>query len=384
VVQSVPTANDNFANATVLAAVSGTISEDTSGATSQGTDPILACIGQAPGGNGVNGSLNTVWFKFVPTSNGTLEADTNGSSYDTTIGVFTGSAGALTQVPNACNDDENPGVIVVSQITGIPLTSGTTYFIMVGSFGIPDPNPIALGGSLQFNYTFTGAGNPVPTVTSINPTNTAVGGPAFTLNVTGTNFISGSVVNFGGAAKTTTFVDSSHLTAAILATDITTQGTVGVTVTNPAPGGGTSTPAVNFTVNPPNPLPTVTTISPTSGIVGGPAFTLTVNGTGFVSASVVNFSGVARVTTFASATQVTAAILAADIATTGAKPVTVTSPAPGGGTSTPAVNFNVNNPVPTVTSLNPTGAVVGGVAFTLNVTGTNFINGSVVNFIGVT
>jgi hypothetical protein len=68
-----------------------------------------------------------------------------------------------------------------------------------------------------------------------------------------------------------------------------------VTVANPAPGGGTSN-AVSFTVN--NPVPTITTISPTSATAGGASFTLTVNGTGFVSTSVVNFSGNARATTF--------------------------------------------------------------------------------------
>jgi hypothetical protein len=384
VVQSAPPANDNFASATVLAAASGTINEDTSAATSQATDPILACVSQATGGGGVNGSLNTVWFKFVPTSNGTLEADTIGSSYDTTIGVFTGSAGALTQVPNACNDDINPGVVVVSQITGIPLTSGTTYFIMVGSFGVPDPNPIALGGALAFNYAFTGAANPVPTVTTLSPTNINAGSAQFTLTVNGTNFVNTSVVNFGAAAKTTTFVNANQLTATILAADVATAGPVNVTVTNPAPGGGTSTPAVIFTVNVNNPVPTVATINPTNATAGGAAFTLNVTGTNFINGSVVNFNGVAKTTTFVDASHLTASILAADIATAGTPGVTVTNPAPGGGTSTPAVTFTVNNPVPTVTTLSPTNINAGSGQFTLTVNGTNFVNGSVVKFGGAT
>jgi hypothetical protein len=48
----------------------------------------------------------------------------------------------------------------------------------------------------------------------------------------------------------------------------------------------------------------------------------------------VNFNGVAKPTTFVSSTQLTAAIAAADIATLGLANVTVTSPQPGGGTST--------------------------------------------------
>jgi hypothetical protein len=66
---------------------------------------------------------------------------------------------------------------------------------------------------------------------------------------------------------------------------------------------------------------------------------LTVFGTGFVAASVVNFAGAARPTTFVSATQVTAAIPGAAIATAGTAPVTVTNPGPEGVSK--AVNFSI-------------------------------------------
>jgi len=66
---------------------------------------------------------------------------------------------------------------------------------------------------------------------------------------------------------------------------------------------------------------------------GGPGFTLTVNGTGFVSGSVVNWNGSARATTVVNGSRLKAAILAADIATAGTAWVTVASPPPGGGTS---------------------------------------------------
>src|SRR5205823_6165543 len=66
---------------------------------------------------------------------------------------------------------------------------------------------------------------------------------------------------------------------------------------------------------------------------GGPRFTLTVNGTGFVSGSVVNSNGSARATTFVSSSQLTATVLASDIATASTASVTVINPSPGGGTS---------------------------------------------------
>ena len=131
------------------------------------------------------------------------------------------------------------------------------------------------------------------------------------------------------------------MTAAITAADIVAAGTFPVTVINAAPGGGTSN-AVNFTVNNPNPVPTVTSLNPSSATAGGAAVTLTVNGTNFVNGSTVRWNGNSRTTTYVSGIQLTTAITAGDIAAAGTFPVTVVNPAPGGGTSN-EVNFTVNN-----------------------------------------
>ena len=177
----------------------------------------------------------------------------------------------------------------------------------------------------------------LPTVSSISPSSTTAGGPAFTLTVNGANFVSGATVNFGTSpAITPSSVTSMQIVGTIPAADIATAGTVNVTVTNPA-GGGTSN-AQTFTIN--NPAPAITSLSPTSGTAGGAAFSLTVNGTSFVPTSVVKFNGAAKTTTFVSAMQLTAAITAADIATAGTATVTVTNPASGGGTSA-SVSFTI-------------------------------------------
>jgi IPT/TIG domain-containing protein len=86
---------------------------------------------------------------------------------------------------------------------------------------------------------------PAPAITGISPMSAIGGGVAFTLIVNGTNFVSGSKVSFNGNARTTTFVSSTQLTAAILALDIASAGTFSVTVTNP---GGITSNAVSFTV----------------------------------------------------------------------------------------------------------------------------------------
>ena len=243
-------------------------------------------------------------------------------------------------------------------------------------------NPAPGGGTSTASSFTISAPNPVPTITTLSPSNATAGGNAFSLTVNGTGFLSGSVVNWNGSARTTTYVSAAQLTAAIVAADIASAGTSQVTVFNPAPGGGTSTAAA-FTINAPNPMPTITSLAPSSATAGGVAFNVTINGTGFVSGSVVNWNGAARATTYVNATQLTAAIAAADIASAGTAQVTVFNPAPGGGTSTAsAFTINAPNPVPTITTISPASATAGGVAFSLTVNGTGFVNGSVVNWSG--
>lgn len=90
------------------------------------------------------------------------------------------------------------------------------------------------------NSTLATTTNPVPHLDPIVPASAAPGGPAFTMTLTGTGFVSGSVVYWNGGPRTTTFVSSSKLTAAILSTDIASLGTATVTVVSPGPGGGVS------------------------------------------------------------------------------------------------------------------------------------------------
>jgi hypothetical protein len=74
-------------------------------------------------------------------------------------------------------------------------------------------------------------------------------------------------------------------------------------------------------------------LSPDAIAPGGAAFKLTVNGTGFVPGSIVKWNGSARVTISVSSSQLTASVLASDIANANTASVMVVNPAPGGGTS---------------------------------------------------
>ena len=87
------------------------------------------------------------------------------------------------------------------------------------------------------------------------------------------------------------------------------------------------------TVEVPNPAPVISSLSTAFTSAGGAAFTLTVNGTSFTANSTVNWGATALTTTYVSASKLTAAVSALEIASAGTSPVTVVTPAPGGGTS---------------------------------------------------
>jgi len=82
---------------------------------------------------------------------------------------------------------------------------------------------------------------------------------------------------------------------------------------------------------------------PDAATPGGPGFTLTVNGTGFVSGSVVTWNGSARATHFVRQGRLTATIPATDITKAGTATVKVVSPGPGGGQSS-GVGFSITQP----------------------------------------
>jgi hypothetical protein len=123
-----------------------------------------------------------------------------------------------------------------------------------GEAGVTVFTPLPGGGSSNAaTFIMLGPGeNPEPVITDISPSgaSTTLGTPlpGFTIDVYGLNFIEQSTVQWDGANRATSFVDSGHLQAQISAGDLATSGIVDVTVVNPAPGGGTSNPS-SFTTS---------------------------------------------------------------------------------------------------------------------------------------
>jgi hypothetical protein len=121
-----PPSNDNFANAKTISSIPYNDSLSTAEATVEDQEvDSIACAG-----NSLRGGIHTVWYKHTPGTSGPLTFSTAGSSYDTYIAVWTGSAlNNLTLV--GCNDDVQSGL--TSQLS-INSTAGVTYFVQVAEY----------------------------------------------------------------------------------------------------------------------------------------------------------------------------------------------------------------------------------------------------------
>ncbi len=235
-------------------------------------------------------------------------------------------------------------------------------------------SPGVVSNSLDFTITAIS-----PFLCCTNPLSSVTGSNELTLVVYGDNFLSGSTARWNGSARPTRFINSRTLEATIPEADLASAGTAVVTVSNP---DGSTSAGINFPiVELPPGAPTITSVSPDQFPAGGGGFVLTVIGTGFIPASIVQFNGVDKGTTFVSATELQAQILAEDVAKGSTFGVTVVNPDAGalngnepfGVTGNSAVVV-VTNPVPIVLSFTPTSATTGQGGISMDIDGIGFVD----------
>jgi hypothetical protein len=94
------------------------------------------------------------------------------------------------------------------------------------------------------NFTITAAAAPV-TISSLSPASAAVGGPAFTMTVNGTGFLSGAVVEWNGSPLSTGYASGTQLSASVPASLIASAGNASITVKN---SGGAVSNALTFSI----------------------------------------------------------------------------------------------------------------------------------------
>ena len=262
----------------------------------------------------------------------------------------------------------------------------TTSFVGTGQLTVTIPaSDVATAGTAQVTV-FTpmpGGGtsnvvnffliNPAPTLTSLSPNSATSGDPAFTLTLIASSFIPSSVVRWNGSNRSTTFIGSNQLRAAIPASDLISPGSVSVTVLTPAPGGGESVPQ-SFTINSAaqasvsadrtaqhpqqaslpepervhavvvaplapavrGPAPVIDRFEPGSVVAGSGTLKLSVRGENFTEESMVRLKGKDLPTKFISETELEVELFAAALAQPGELKLNVFTPGPTGGTSKPA------------------------------------------------
>jgi trimeric autotransporter adhesin len=255
---------------------------------------------------------------------------------------------------------------------------------------------------------------PIPP--SPRPTTEPVGSSAVSLEIDArqspaTSFSACSVVQWvAGAAVTSlptlytstpnsTTGSPAYLTTTIPASLLSAAGTANIQIFTPGPGGGPSA-QVPFTIAQ-QPPPNISSVfvsgsSATSTLSCAPASViLQVNGTNFFPTSVVNWNGSPRPTTFvqppppavgqpAPAAYLTVAIPYTDTLLPASGTATIT--ASNGSAVSNTVSFSVvapsSLPVPSVSAIAPSSAMVGSGPFTLIVTGTGFVPCSFVQWGG--
>jgi len=108
------------------------------------------------------------------------------------------------------------------------------------------------------------------------------------------------------------------------------------------------------------PVPTITTLAPSSLTVGASPQTLTINGTDLLSSSTVTFNGTVHTPTYVSANQITISLTSSDLAVSGSYPVVVANPGAIGTLSAAAAFWVTTGPTTNTVPVgnNPTALVV--------------------------
>jgi hypothetical protein len=279
--------------------------------------------------------------------------------------IVTGSGFAPGTVLRFSSAEIPTQYVSATQLTGtIPAQLLTT----VGVYAIT----AVLGGGVSNAYSFQ-VGNHAE-ITYLSPNSITAGASRFTMIVVGSGFISGALVRFGGSDLTATYTSSSQLSAVVPAELVSSARTVPVVVVNP---DGEASNSVDFRVV----SLSLTSITPQQAFAGGPAFTLSLAGTGFIEGATVNFGGSVLGITYTSASSISAVVPASAIANTGEVQVSVSNP---DGARSNALTFRIESDMPVISLLNPSSVTAGSGDLTVNVTGSGFVRGSIVTAGGQT
>lgn len=260
-----------------------------------------SCTAAVTGSDGktVDGSTTLTYSgsATAPTAAGTYQVNASFTSADPAYGNSTGASSltidkatpAVSVTCPAATADGNPhaciasatgigGAAVVGTISitydglaTVPSSAGT--YTVVASFISSDSNYSNASGTGSLTIAAPPA-VAAPVITSLSPA-MAPANTTVTLTVNGANFVPATVIRWNGAARSTTYISNTKLTASITYVDLQSVGTAEVSVFTPAPGGGTATAlfAIDTATNTPGAI-TVTSSNSTLTVTRGQSATL--------------------------------------------------------------------------------------------------------------
>lgn len=349
-------------------------------------------VATTPAGSGVasvtvinpDGTAATTSYQFS-FSSGTTSSGTNPVSI-TGLSQVAGSTGTATVYITGTGFLPNPSVTIGGvAVTSVGVVSSTLIAAVV-------PTGTSLATATVLNTDGTSAsfsGGPTtnpsaqPIVSSVSPsTGSPSGGTVVT--ITGSGFVPGATVLFGG--QTATNVVVVGMTSITAVTPASAAGPVTVLVSNAAGSVGGLNSAFTYTLT----APVLSAIAPSTGFTGG-GTVVTLTGTGFVTGATVTFGGLAA--SNVSVVSPTQIVATTPPGTVGSAVVLVTNP--GGLISGLASGFAysvTSTPAPTppastggaisVASVSPSSGPVG-VATLVTITGQGFLPGAIVTMGGL-
>ncbi|MGA2601503.1 MAG: IPT/TIG domain-containing protein, partial [Bryobacteraceae bacterium] len=173
------------------------------------------------------------------------------------VSLEAGTSGATIQISGS-NFAQNAVVLV----NGTPAPTGFTSSAQLSA--TVSATSVAATGTLELRVLNPGSGasngillpvvapagmNPNPSIQSLLPNGLPAGSPGGNIIVTGSGFLASTTAAINGNARAALLNADSTLSVTLTQGDLSTAGTLNVTLTNPSPGGGVSAPA-SFLVAP--------------------------------------------------------------------------------------------------------------------------------------
>ena len=222
---------------------------------------------------------------------------------------------------------------------------------------------------------------PTPTISAISPTSIQAAQPTFVLTVTGGNFTPASSVGWNGATLSSIFVSTNTLTVQVPASLIQNPGTAKITRFHAHSGRGNHDSAHVHDQSEPQPhavhyldfaLICARRVGGNHARSAGHEFCGAVGGDAGQHSAVNGLRG----------TNIPASLGAGEQSghrrnDSAYRGESRTDPSPGGGSSN-TFSFNIDNPVPSITSLSPATIAAGGAATNLSISGSGIASDAVV------